>query len=73
MNTASVRRTGRLFDLGPDGLGFIIPSDDPDSMIAFMARRCRSRSVEVSGLREGDRVEFQLNDQLQVDEIRLIS
>ena len=73
MTTASVRRTGRLFDLGPDGLGFIIPSDDPDSMIAFMARRRQSRSVEVSGLREGDRVEFQLNDQLQVDEIRLIS
>ena len=72
MATANSKRTGRLFDLGPDGLGFIVPGDDPDSVVAFVTRRCRLWNFREAGPREGDCVEFHVNDQHQVDEIRLV-
>ena len=36
---------GSLFDLGPDGLGFIIPEDEPSRSYAFSIRNLRDIHV----------------------------
>ena len=67
---------GSLFDLGSDGLGFIIPDSQPDSSYAFSLRNLRdnlARDFEEAGLHEGDRVRFRLNDRRQVEHVELIA
>ncbi|MBI3682164.1 MAG: hypothetical protein HY235_17425 [Acidobacteria bacterium] len=64
---------GHLTDLGPDGLGFIIPTDDPSTKLAFCLRHLKLNSFEESGLREGDWVEFQINEKRQIDSVTPIS
>ena len=66
MTTATPRRAGQIFDFGPDGLGFIIPADEPDSMLAFTF----PRGENSLGIQEGDRVTFQLNDRGRVSELK---
>jgi hypothetical protein len=56
-----------LIDLGPDGLGFIIPSDHPGNKLAFSVRHLKSRNFEDAGLHEGDWVEFHLDDKRQIE------
>lgn len=62
----SLHQIGRLFDLAPDGLGFIEP-EISSVAIAFHLRQLGLRSFEEAGLREGMLVTFHLNDQHQVD------
>ena len=60
--------TGTLFDLAPDGLGFIERKAAPH-VIAFHLRRLGQRSFEEAGLQEGMLVQFHVNDQHQVDRV----
>ena len=67
---------GNLFDLGPDGLGFIISQHEPPVTYAFCISRLKdfaASSFEAAGLREGDAVQFHLNAQRQVESIRRVS
>ena len=60
---------GHLFDLGPDGLGFIIPADQPDQKYAFTVRQIQVKDFEAAGLREGAAVEFHVNEKRQIDRV----
>lgn len=63
---------GNLTDLGTDGLGFIVPENPHESMYAFSLeglQDCRASTFAAAGFREGDLVEFQLNEQHQVDRV----
>lgn len=68
MTTATPCRSGQIFDFGPDGLGFIIPADEPDLMLAFTLPRDGNRL----DIQEGDRVTFQLDHRGQVAELKRI-
>ena len=60
--------TGRLFDLAPDGLGFIA-LEHPAKVFAFHLRHLGHRSFAEAGLVEGMLVSFHLNTRRQVDRI----
>ena len=63
---------GNLYDLGPDGLGFIIPEDEPSRSYAFSIRNLRDIHVatfDEAGLHDGDTVVFHLNAKRQVDRL----
>ncbi len=59
---------GKLFDLAPDGLGFIERKASPH-VVAFHLRRLGFRSFEEAGLQEGMLVHFHVNDQHQIDRV----
>lgn len=68
----TVNACGNLFDLGPDGLGFIIPEYEPSRSYAFSIRNLRDIHVatfDEAGLHDGDPVEFHLNAKRQVDRL----
>ena len=63
---------GSLYDLGPDGLGFIIPEEEPGLSYAFSIRNLRdihAATFDEAGLQEGDTVVFHLNAKRQVDRL----
>ena len=67
---------GNLFDLGPDGLGFIIPEDEPSRSYAFSIRNLRdihAATFDEAGLHEGDTVVFHLNAKRQVDRLETVT
>ncbi len=67
---------GNLTDLGADGRGFIIPEDPSESVHAFHLARLRNikaPTFAAAGLHEGDVVEFQLNEQQQVEFLRRLA
>ena len=60
---------GNLHDIGPDGLGFIIPEDNPNISYAFSIRTIRdfpAPSFTGAGCQEGDLVEFYLTEKRNV-------
>ena len=72
MLTINKPQQGRLIDLGPDGLGFIIPADNPGGKLAFSLRLLQLPSFAKLGLREGAQVEYRLNEKRQIESIRPI-
>ena len=68
MTTANARQ-GRLVDLGPDGRGFIVPSDNPGQKLPFNFRTVKSASFEEAGFYEGGWVEFRLDENRQIDTV----
>ena len=59
---------GRLIDVGPDGLGFIVTSEDPNIKLAFRFQD-HFHSFDEAGLRDGDWVEFYVNAERRVETI----
>ena len=71
-DTPTMVPRGSLFNLGPDGLGFIIPEDEPSRSYAFSIRNLRDIHVatfDEAGLHDGDTVVFHLNAKRQVDRL----
>ena len=58
---------GHLFDLAPDGLGFISPVDNPNRILAFTLNRVKLTSFEEAGLHEGSLVEYHLDEKRRID------
>ena len=56
-----------MVDLGPDGLGFVVPSDQPRTKFAFSLRRIGKSSFWEAGLQEGGQVTFHVDDAGRVD------
>jgi hypothetical protein len=63
-------REGLLVDLGPDGLGFVIPVDDPSIKIAFSLRRIGRSTFEEAGLFEGAEVTFRVDGGGKIDLVK---
>ncbi len=63
---------GRLFDLAPDGLGFISPVDNPNHILAFTLSRLKLKGFEEAGLHEGGLVEYHLDEKRQIDIVKPI-
>ena len=75
-DTPTMIPRGSLYDLGPDGLGFIIPEDEPSRSYAFSIRNLRdlhATTFEEAGLHEGDTVEFYLNAKRQVERLKPVT
>ncbi len=72
MQTHPRIQQGRLFDLGPDGLGFIIPTDSPSKKLAFTLRLLKLKTFEEAGLYEGALVQFQINEKQQIDGVSAV-
>ena len=67
---------GSLYDLGPDGLGFIIPEDQPSRSYAFSILNLRdihAATFDEAGLHEGDTVVFHLNAKRQVERLEPVT
>ena len=73
MNITSDSRTGFLVDLGPDGLGFVIPSDDPTRKLAFTSKRTHLSDLEWGQLEEGATVRYGMDRQGKIEVIELVA
>ena len=60
---------GRLFDLAPDGLGFISPVDNPNYVLAFTLNRLKLKTFAEGGLHEGGLVDYHLDEKRQIDHV----
>ena len=73
MNITANRHTGFLVDLGPDGLGFIIPADDPTRKLAFTSKRTHLSDLEWDKLENGASVNYGMDAQGKIDVIELVA
>jgi hypothetical protein len=70
--TTTKSQQGRLTDLGPDGRGFIVTSENPHHRIPFNLDMVKAASFEEAGLYEGAWVEFQLDGTRQIETVTAI-
>lgn len=64
---------GTLTDLRANGVGSIIPDDPAESVRAFRLARLRNvkaATFDAAGFKDGDAVEFQLNDHNHIESVR---